>query len=222
MGTIAVVEVPVRDLPLAETVERVADCYAELERTVAADIESSVRAWIEGSDQREVRAALDADPSVIEAVEVTEENGATLYDVSLDPDHASARRIVCDHDGAMLEACTEGESWTIHIRFPGREHLSDATDAFEREGIELRVVRIHDLKETHRSALGLTESQLEALQTALESGYYEVPREAGLKDIADELGESHQSLSEKLRRAHQTVVSSNVIDGVGPEQGRST
>ena len=222
MGTIAVVDVPVSDLALAETVERVADCRAELERAVAADTDDSLSVWIDGSDQSEVEAALDADPSVVEAVEVTEENDATLYDLTLDSQHPSARQTVCEHGGVMLEAHTEGETWTVHVRFPDRECLSDATEAFERKGIGLEVVRIHDLAETHRSALGLTDSQLEALQTALNSGYYEVPRKSGLKDIADELGESHQSLSEKLRRAHQTVVASNVADGAGTEEGRGT
>ena len=220
MGTIAVVDVPVSDLALAETVQRVSDCYAELERAVAADTEDSLSVWIDGTDPEGIRSALDADPSVAEAVEVTEENGATLYDVTLDSPHPSSRRVVCDHGGVMLEACTEGESWTVHVRFPSREHLSDAIEAFEQADIGLEVVRIHDLGETHSSALGLTDSQLEALQTALRSGYYEVPREAGLKDIADELGESHQSLSEKLRRAHQTVVASNVTDGAESEEGR--
>ena len=222
MGTIAVVDVPVSDLALAGTVERVSDCRAELERAVAADTDDSLSVWIDGSDPSEVGAALNADPSVVEAVEVTEENDATLYDVTLDSQHPSARRTVCEHGGVMLEAHTEGETWTVHVRFPDRGSLSDATEAFERKGIGLEVVRIHDLTETHRSALGLTDSQLEALQTALNSGYYEVPRESGLKDIADELGESHQSLSEKLRRAHQTVVASNVADGAGPEEGRGT
>ncbi len=222
MGTIAVVEIPVGDLALAETVGRVADCCAELERSVASDTESSLSVWIEGSDPGEIREALDADPSVADAIEVTEENGAKLYDLTPDTDYSSARRTVCEYDGVMLEACTEGESWTVHVRFPDRERLSDAIDAVRTEDIGLEVVRIHDLEETHSSALGLTDSQLEALQTALESGYYEVPREAGLKDIANELGESHQSLSEKLRRAHQTVVSSNVVESPGREEGRGT
>lgn len=222
MGTIAVVDVPVSDLPLAETVERVSDCRAELERVVAADTDGSVSVWIGGADARAVREALDADPSVVEAVEVTQENDAALYDVTLESDCPALRRTVCEHDGVVLEAHTEGEAWTIHVRFPDRKHLSEATDALEATGIGLEVVRIHDLEETHSSALGLTDSQLEALQTALKSGYYEVPREAGLKDIAEELGESHQSLSEKLRRAHQTVVASNVTDDVGPREGHGT
>ncbi len=41
---------------------------------------------------------------------------------------------------------------------------------------------------------------------ALEHGYYDVPREASLTDLAERLDVSHQALSERLRRGHGNLV----------------
>jgi predicted DNA binding protein len=47
----------------------------------------------------------------------------------------------------------------------------------------------------------LTEDEREVLRVALERGYYEVPREATLTDLAAELGRSDVEVSRRLRRA---------------------
>ena len=218
MGTLAIVEVPTRDIVLGEALRRLPDVHVRLDRTVASGTDDSASIWIRGADETAVRTALEADGTVTTFTRVAEEDGAVLYDVTFPADGTSVRRTVCRCDGVVQESYTEGSVWTLHLRFPSRKHLSTAKDALEAEGIEMSVVRIHDADGTSQTAVGLTDSQREALKAALESGYYEVPREAGLQELADELGESHQSLSEKLRRAHGTVVESTVTRTCGSGQ----
>ncbi|MFC4988113.1 helix-turn-helix domain-containing protein [Saliphagus infecundisoli] len=52
----------------------------------------------------------------------------------------------------------------------------------------------------------LTTGQEEALTMALARGYCDIPRTVDMEELADELGVSHQALSERLRRAHGTLV----------------
>jgi hypothetical protein len=52
----------------------------------------------------------------------------------------------------------------------------------------------------------MTDAQHEALVTAHEMGYFDVPRNATLADVADELGVAPPSLSERLRRAQSHLV----------------
>ncbi len=59
----------------------------------------------------------------------------------------------------------------------------------------------------------LTAKQLETLQAAVDHGYYEVPRETKLKDLADEFDCSHQALSERLRRTHGTLATAVLAQG---------
>ena len=72
-------------------------------------------------------------------------------------------------------------------------------------------------------AAALTERQLEAVRTALDVGYYEVPRGAGLADVAAALGIAESSASEVLRRAEGAVLS-RVLERYGgrPSPARQT
>jgi len=53
----------------------------------------------------------------------------------------------------------------------------------------------------------LTDRQQEILLTALDLGYYEVPRQATQADIADELDRTMSTVGEHLRRVEATVLS---------------
>jgi predicted DNA binding protein len=53
----------------------------------------------------------------------------------------------------------------------------------------------------------LTERQLEVFETAVEEGYYDVPRRATHKDIADNLDCAPSTVDEHLRKAESRVVS---------------
>lgn len=58
----------------------------------------------------------------------------------------------------------------------------------------------------------LTDRQREALLTAHEMGYFDIPRGARLQEVASELGITSSSLSERLRRAQSQVVESQFVD----------
>lgn len=52
----------------------------------------------------------------------------------------------------------------------------------------------------------ITDRQYEAVQTAFESGYYELPRQGSLEEIARELGCSPGTVSEHLRKAERKII----------------
>ncbi|MFC7009142.1 helix-turn-helix domain-containing protein [Halalkalicoccus salilacus] len=58
---------------------------------------------------------------------------------------------------------------------------------------------------------GLTERQRNTLVAAFEAGYFTVPRETSLSDLAERQDASHQALSERLRRATGNLVESALI-----------
>ncbi|MCH7662218.1 MAG: prepilin peptidase, partial [Euryarchaeota archaeon] len=60
---------------------------------------------------------------------------------------------------------------------------------------------------------GLTDDQQDVLTIAFDRGYYAIPRETTLSELADDLDASHQALSERMRRAHRNVVKNTVIIG---------
>ncbi|WP_363464378.1 helix-turn-helix domain-containing protein [Halogeometricum borinquense] len=90
---------------------------------------------------------------------------------------------------------------------------TDEFDMFRRfwqqnAGFSLRRLT-HD-GEPEEPGDGLTDPQREALRTAYEMGYFEIPRTASLDDVADELGITASSLSERLRRAQTHLIETTV------------
>ncbi|SER79465.1 helix-turn-helix domain-containing protein [Natrinema salaciae] len=57
---------------------------------------------------------------------------------------------------------------------------------------------------------GLSDRQREALRTAYEMGYFDIPRRTSLNAIAAELDISASSVSERLRRAHLQLIEETV------------
>ncbi|ELY72350.1 Bacterio-opsin activator HTH domain protein [Natrinema pellirubrum DSM 15624] len=52
----------------------------------------------------------------------------------------------------------------------------------------------------------LTDDQLAVLETAYDSGYFDIPREASATDLADELDVAQSTVSERLRTAERTLL----------------
>lgn len=90
--------------------------------------------------------------------------------------------------------------------------IGDAADlgtAVERvrENVPVTVERVAEYD--RRSAwitASLTDRQLDAVETAIEIGYYDVPREATHEDVAAELGCAPSTASEHLRKAESTLI----------------
>jgi predicted DNA binding protein len=53
---------------------------------------------------------------------------------------------------------------------------------------------------------GVTPAQADALQTALDMGYFAVPRDADASDVAAELGVSKSAFLERLRRGQERLL----------------
>jgi hypothetical protein len=74
------------------------------------------------------------------------------------------------------------------------------------DSVDIRLESIGEYEpEDRRVFSSLTDRQQETLLTALDQGYYEVPREATHQDIADELGRTAATVGEHLRRIERTV-----------------
>jgi len=83
-----------------------------------------------------------------------------------------------------------------------RTLLDDLPDA-----IDVTVEEVGDYDRRHATvASDVTDRQFEAVSAAVEVGYYAVPREAGLGDVAGELGCAESTASNLLRKAEASVM----------------
>lgn len=93
--------------------------------------------------------------------------------------------------------------------FADRETFSDFSSFWQRNAA-FRLQRLTRTDESEPPGDGLTDRQREALRIAYERGYFDVPRNASLEDIAAELDISTSSVSERLRRAQTELIEGTV------------
>lgn len=89
-----------------------------------------------------------------------------------------------------------------------REMLRDMVDRpAGNETVKLRNVALVDTEvvESAYRLWNVTERQEQCLRTAVEMGYFALPREADASDVAGELGISKSAFFERLRRAERNI-----------------
>jgi predicted DNA binding protein len=92
------------------------------------------------------------------------------------------------------------ENW--HIMAPTREELQEVVASLELCA-DIAYIRNTEGAEPD---VGLTERQMNTLKTAVEMGYFDTPRRASIKDVADRLKVSPSTAVEHLRKAEKKVL----------------
>ena len=118
-----------------------------------------------------------------------------------------------NHDVLVERAVSTAGSaaWTFRLRTLDREALGRFQRTCEDHGVAFTVRRItHGPAET-TDRYGLTDKQREALVLAFDEGYFEVPREVSLTDLADHVGISRQAYTRRLQRALRSYLTETGI-----------
>lgn len=136
--------------------------------------------------------------------------GGSLLEVTTDEWFGST---IAAHGGVIREATAEAGDTRLVIELPAQADVRAFTQRLEESasGLELAAKRHRG----QQSGVGridgapltddLTERQQEVLQTALEAGYFEWPRESDGEDVADRLGITQPTFNKHLRVAERKI-----------------
>ena len=211
MTTYSILTIPLEEIALAETAGLLPDVYFYVEQTAMADTDDTLNLWISTGDASAIDGALEGDPSVTDYERLKGRNGEYLYRITLSKEIRLVRELIHGYDGTITEVYGDADGWTLEIRFPDREKFSELDQEFEQFGIHPTYQSIESFDDSDEELMNvLTESQRRSIELAVEKGYYQVPRNASLKDLATELGISHQALSERLRRAEKRLAKEQI------------
>lgn len=170
--------------------------------------------WFSDVDPGTVEATLRDAPGVAALRRLDDAGERSLFRVTLTP-AARAGTVydtLVDHDITVMEATETAERSRLSIRVPTREALGALVEEFGRRSVPSTLRRLYSETDADERRYGLSPKQREALVVAWESGYYRVPREATLDDLAHVLGISDQSVSQRLRRGTHSLVGATVAD----------
>ncbi len=207
MTSIADIEIPAEGTGAGELFEAVPSLTCEMERVIAS---SGHGLWLSGPSQDAVEEALDDATAIGGHALINSDEDRWLYDIEFEPDTADVFDLVIEERGTVLSASASNGTWLLSIRFTDRESVSSLYDRLDEEDVAPTIVRLFDLAEESHSQCGLTARQYETLVAAIDHGYFEIPREVSMQELSEELGISHQALSERLRRAYRALVTSEL------------
>ena len=220
MTTIAELTLSTDEFALAETFQRLPEMEVRVESVVAeGPVRTMPLVWFSNVDPDAIDEALEADPTVADYQQLLEntDDDEWFYRLQYSEDVGSVCCAVYSNGGTLLDAQVSEGQWTLRLLFPEREELSDAVSAIEDRGARVDVRRMVEAgqDEDLETTAALTEPQQEAIAEAYRQGYYDVPREISLEELANELDISHQALSERLRRANRVLASEQLDEPTG-------
>lgn len=166
--------------------------------------------WVSGGDLAAFEAAVHEDPTVSEAVVMDRFDGVELYMLRWEHDVREMVNGIFDRSGILIEASGDHRQWSLVVQFVDYASLADLEEHFQRDDTPLQLKRLFTPDTPRRREHDLTSQQLETLVVAAERGYFDVPRQATLEDIARELDISSTAVSERLRRGLFTLVTNTL------------
>ncbi|WP_227373620.1 helix-turn-helix domain-containing protein [Haladaptatus halobius] len=206
MNVVVELRLPPGGFALGELFSYRSDARIELERIVPTGEGTMPFFWVVGDDPTFVDD-VDVEDSPIVTVEVLRETGnSALCRAVWSPDQRGIHGILTDQGATLLdvEGCSDG--WSFRIRFPDHEATTRFREACDEQSIPYEVRRIYSLTELSTNGYDLTDAQREALVTAFERGYFRVPRETSLSELAEMLEISPQATSGRLRRGLERML----------------
>lgn len=168
--------------------------------------------WVHEEMRSEFEENVRDHPSVdrIELMESHEDR--TLYAIRWRVDRDLFFAGIIEERAQVMSARGTGETWQFELRFPSHESLSDFKAYCDDAHLDLTVLQVYNpTKPEVGPWFGLTRAQRETLVRAVERGYYSIPRGASTQDLARELGISDQAVTERLRRAIETLVQNTLM-----------
>lgn len=214
MATIVRGSIPADELALNHTLEELPEAEIECERIVQSG-ESVILPllWVRHPDRDAVDAALENDPTVEEVTCLTSFGDEYLYQMEWVDNVHLLLHILTNGEATILDAYGHSAYWQLRVLYPDRDHFSLTHDFADEHGLRFEIESIRELDGEPAGRFGLTDGQYRAMVKATKQGYYSVPKEVSLEELAEDLGVSHQSLSEQLRRGTGALIEDALLIG---------
>ncbi|WP_266078018.1 helix-turn-helix domain-containing protein [Haladaptatus caseinilyticus] len=193
------------------------DVYVELERVVPASRQVLPFFWAIGTEFEAFERDVQSNPNVKNLVSLDRVKNRVLYRVEWSKAVESLIYGIAEVGATILEA-QGNDQWRFRLRFNDHSALSEFQEYCIEHDIDFHLDRVTTETDTVRNDFGLTAEQRETLVLAVEQGYFDVPRGVTLGELADEIGVTQQSVSERVRRGAGSVLESVLLEASTREE----
>lgn len=196
------------DFALHRALSSAPEMVVEIERLVVTTEDRTMPYfWVTGGDHDRFEAAFDADPTVTQVERVDETDDAVLYRAEWTADIETIVYAYVTMGATILEATGTSERWEITMRFDDENAVSEFHEHCRENDVSFELEKLYEQAQPMASSqYGLTPKQRKTLVTAYEAGFFDVPQQTTMSELADELGISQQALSKRLHHAHKSLI----------------
>jgi predicted DNA binding protein len=220
MATVVRGTVPVEEFALHDALRTLPGIEVEAERLIESGENVMPLLWARGADRDAVVDAFESDTSVQDLSVLATFDDEQLYQMHWTAEIELLVQMLARAEATVLDAYGGGgrEGWHLRVLYPTRAAVTRTQQFCEAEGLTFDIDGVRELRGEPVGRFGLTSKQYVALRRAVEAGYYDVPREARLNEIAGALEISDGALSQRLRRGTKAVVEDALLIGVHPHE----
>ncbi|EMA70667.1 bacterio-opsin activator HTH domain-containing protein [Halorubrum aidingense JCM 13560] len=182
-----------------------ADTRIELERCVPFANGEFQYLWIADADEAsEWEATAIGDGGVKSVARI---DGERLVRAECRSGESAVFDALLASEATCLSGFRDAGAWNLTLRFPSAAAVSKWYRTCPEAGTRVTVQRVQPgvSARSDRSSV-LTDAQGAALRTALETGYFAVPRRISLRELADRHGVSDTAISQRLRRGTERLL----------------
>ncbi|WIV66667.1 helix-turn-helix domain-containing protein [Natrialbaceae archaeon AArc-T1-2] len=214
MATVVELEISANRLVASHAFDRASTIEFELGGMIG---DGPPLCWVSGTDRTTIETALEDDPTIEVVATLTDtSDGRWLYRLAFGKRLRLFEQLVSSNAGAILEATGRDGTWVFQLLFHDRAALSEAYTLVSQYEFRPSVTQLTPIDGLTAEGSPLTQTQYETIAAAYEHGYFDVPRQVTLKELATELGISHQALSERLRRSHAALANAALSKRLEP------
>lgn len=167
--------------------------------------------WVETADLSSFEDAVTSDDRVSALERLDNGPNKTLYRIEWTSDLNGFLQALDKHNLVVEQALGTRNEWRFRLRGPDRDNISAFRDTLRAKGIPSTLNGIWNPHEPNGGPYGLTDKQREAVELAFTEGYFAVPAEANLSELAEIVGITRQSFSRRLNRGLFRILEETVM-----------
>lgn len=162
--------------------------------------------WASKGDFETFREGLRNDSTVESATVAAERSGSVLYKLQWSQIFVDLIDEMINQHAAIVEADARAGNWRLKLRFTKEGQVSSFQKHFSEKNLTFEVNQLYHPTAPRQREYDLTPEQRDTLVMALDKGYFKVPRDLSIEELADEFGISANAISQRIRRGSANLV----------------
>ncbi|SIR72799.1 Predicted DNA binding protein, contains HTH domain [Haladaptatus litoreus] len=162
--------------------------------------------WVEGGERENIKATLQEDSLTESAEYLTRADDRYLFEIRWVPEVDSLIQPMIESRAEVLRGKGDVNEWEFRLQFDDRPQLAEFREMCQDNDIQIQLDALYNPVMPVEKGGTLTDQQFDVIETAYQRGYWDIPRNVTLGELADLIGISSNACSQRLRRALKTLV----------------